>query len=194
MKHTIIILILFVGATFAQSDLSNSVNVKKIVQQQIEEARKKEQASKQKKVEPITTTKSENKEVPITSSHKKSYVKSEPLLTTITNFLMKNTEIIKYSVLAFFSVVILSFVAVRRTKHNNEPEVKKDFKTNIQLVREEKFIKPIDPDLKKIRTNLCLTSKYLNTSEQLVTQTAKKYSLAKTEIMLAAKFRNQTAA
>lgn len=204
MKRGIVILILMTLTIFAQSDLSSSVDVKKIVQQQIEEAKKKEMESsaekeiiaeqKEEKNESEVLQKPENESEVITlKPRSKSSRESNSKPVSIWNTITNNMEIVKYAVLGFFSVIVMSFVAVRRSKLNKKHVPKNDFKENIKLVRAEKFIKPIDPDLKKIRTNLTLTSKYLNTSEHYVTETAKKYSLAKTEIMLAAKFRNQSA-
>lgn len=195
MIRCMFIITLFVLTTFAQSDLSSSVDVKQIVRQQIEEARKKElEASTAEKEEKVIPKEKKNIEAAIPEVHKQAQKNGEDVFTKTSNFITNNPGVIKYAIIIFFSIIVTSFVAVRRVKLNKKPAVGNDFKTNIKLVREEKFIKPIDPDLKKIRTNLCLTSRYLNTSDQFVTETAKKLNLAKTEIMLAAKFsRNQSA-
>ena len=177
----------------AETDEANSVDIKKIVQEQIQKAKEKE-TDPISDVEPEIIQKAEESiKVPAEQMVDPKPLRKQQNTSGVIHFLTSNTDILKYSVIGLFSAVVFGFVALRRTRISKKVEQPNTFKKNIQLVREEKFIKPIDPDLKKIRTNLCLTSKYLNTSDHFVSETARKYNLAKTEIMLAAKFRNQSA-
>ena len=173
MIRKVIILIAFVVMVNAQEvAVDNTVNIREIVQQQIEEAKKKE-------VKPI-------KQIP--ASMKPVKIVEKPVINLQTQDYSLISKIIA---LGLSSTIILSVVAIRRRKLKNNNN-SSDFKSNIQLMRQEKFIKPIDPKLKKIRTNLCLNSKYLNHSENDITNAARKYNIAKTELLLAARLKNQT--
>ncbi len=193
MMKWVYIFILACLVISAETDEANSVDIKKIVQEQIQKAKEKE-------TDPISDVKTDtikkaenNLQAPVKDKVDSNPMRKQQSTSGIIHFLTSNTDILKYSVIGLFSAIVFGFVALRRARISKKVEQPNTFKKNIQLVREEKFIKPIDPDLKKIRTNLCLTSKYLNTSDQFVSETARKYNLAKTEIMLAAKFGNQSA-
>lgn len=173
MKKRIIIFLAIGLLTYSQKIQHESeINVRELVQQQIEEAKKRESETKLiLSIEPNTTI---NKNV-----------RAEPQLP------IEDTTTEKLGILILFSISIFSILAIRRRLSKNNIHV--NLKKNIKLMREEKFIKPIDPKLKKIRTSLCLTSTNLNASERDLTDTAKKYNIAKSELLLAAKFNRQTA-
>ena len=56
-------------------------------------------------------------------------------------------------------------------------------------MREEKFIKEIDPKLKEIRTRLTLTSVVLNEDKQ-ISAAARRSQIGKEEILLASRMRS----
>ncbi|WKZ70152.1 MAG: hypothetical protein QY331_02640 [Melioribacteraceae bacterium] len=172
IQKVIILIALMVIINAQELAVDNSVNVREIVQKQIEEAKKKEAKAV--------------KHIP--ASMKPVKMVEKPVINIQTT---DYTLIGKIVVLGLSATIILSVVAIRRRKLRSHTS-SSDLKTNIQLMRQEKFIKPIDPKLKKLRTNLCLNSKYLNNSESDITNAARKYNIAKTELLLAARLRNQT--
>lgn len=150
----------------------DNVNVKELVQKQIAAAKQRMSNKNITKADGVITS---NPEVNIADT------KIERIDTPLNKIIF----------LAVSAIIIFYFVGYRRRKtkiKNTNTELKK----NIQLIREEKFIKPIDPRLKKIRTTLCLNSQYLNHNEKEITQAAKKYNISTTELLLAAKFRNHS--
>ena len=166
----LILLCLFVSAQTNKSD--ENINIKELVQKQIKEAKKKG---------------NENK---IINSVEKTPI--EERQTKYVNVAETDNPLLgKIIVLSSFSTILLSIVVFRRKRRNKSSGPIIDLKANVKLMREEKFIKPIDPKLKKIRTNLCLNSKYLNNNDVDITSTARKYNIAKTELVLAARFRNE---
>ena len=121
-------------------------------------------------------------------------VRNDEPVRSILSYILRPFESVegKLIILGAFSVSVLSFVGIRRSRQVKPVPVKSktenDFKKNIQLMREERFIKPIDPKLKEIRTNLYLDSRYLNQSNAILTETARSLNIAKTELILASRF------
>lgn len=185
MIKRLLIILFFSLLMYAQNTTGDTaVNIREIVQKQIDEARKKEAELKSappKEQKILSDQKIKTPQPPVTT-RKTQYVNIGET---------DNSLLGKIIVLSSFSTLVFSILAYRRKrmKKNNS---KGDLKTNVKLMREEKFIKPIDPKLKKIRTGLCLNSKYLNNNEADITNTARKYNIAKSELVLAARFRNQT--
>lgn len=172
IKRTIILLLLSLFLHAQNSSDAENVNIKEIVQKQIDEAKKKDNEQRTTaKIEPVPVVKQHTKYVNVGETD--------------------NSLLGKIIVLSSFSTLLLSIVAYRRKRKNKKVEGTNDLKTNVKLMREEKFIKPIDPKLKKIRTSLCLNSKYLNNNDADITSTARKYNIAKSELILAARFRNE---
>lgn len=174
MRKIPVILLVFSLFIYGQEVIpNNEINVREIVQQQIDNARKRESKAKVYLL-----------------AEKNDAVKQN--VNTTSQFFADDVTLQKIGFLILFSISIFSYIAIRRKKISGS-NGNNTLKKNIKLMREEKFIKPIDPKLKKIRTSLCLTSKNLNASERDITDTAKKYNIAKSELLLAAKFNKQTA-
>lgn len=174
MRKIPVILLVFSLFIYGQEVIpDNEINVRDIVQQQIDNARKRESKAKVYLL-----------------AEKNDVVKQN--VNTTSQFFADDVTLQKIGFLILFSISIFSYIAIRRKKISGSTG-DNTLKKNIKLMREEKFIKPIDPKLKKIRTSLCLTSKNLNASERDITDTAKKYNIAKSELLLAAKFNKQTA-
>lgn len=174
MRKIPVILLVFSLFIYGQEVIpDNEINVREIVQQQIDNARKRESKAKVYLL-----------------AEKNDAVKQN--VNTTSQFFVDDVTFQKIGFLILFSISIFSYIAIRRKKISGS-NGNNILKKNIKLMREEKFIKPIDPKLKKIRTSLCLTSKNLNASERDITDTAKKYNIAKSELLLAAKFNKQTA-
>lgn len=173
MKSTLVILLFILSPLFAQSELSeDKINVKEIVEKQISEAKKKLQNDDLSFAE-IAAINENNKTERYNSGFDINSIET------------------RLSILAGFSIFVFSFVAVKRYKKSDKKETDK-LKKNIQLMRQEKFIRPIDPKLKKLRTNLFLNSRYLNEDHESVSSTARRYNIAKTELILASRFRKET--
>lgn len=173
MKSTTIILFFILFPAIAQNKVGEAdVNVKEIVEQQISEAKKKMEKQNLLNTDIMTLPKEQ---------------KTESLLGKLDI----NSIETRALVLSGFSILVFSFVAVRRYKKKDRPDTNQ-LKKNIQLMREEKFIRPIDPRLKKIRTNLFLNSRYLNEDCNSLSNTARRYNIAKTELILASRFKKET--
>ncbi len=153
----------------AQSDEAGSVHM--LVQQQIEEAKKKNNA-------PVLIV---EKPVPVKTEVKKVLENNDSLLSISSSF------VVKAVIMLTATAAALVWLRIRRAKRNLTDKNNR-FKKNIKLMREEKFIKEIDPRLKEIRTRLTLTSVVLN-EDSKVTAAAKKSQIGKEEILLATRIR-----
>lgn len=173
MKRIFLIMVLILLHVSAQEQaVEKEIDIKEIVEKQIEAAK-------------VKMSQGEINQAAITIKHSE---KSE--IEKVLAFLQNNSIETKVVILFFFSTIVFSFVAVRRINKKNRTQTN-DLKKNVQLMREQKFIKPIDPKLKKLRTNLFLTSRYLEDNSSL-SNTARKYNIAKTELILASRFRKET--
>lgn len=173
MKRIFLIVLLILLHLSAQEQaVEKEVDVKEIVEKQIEAAKIKMNQS----------------EIKLTAITIQPAGKNET--GKVLAFLQNNSIEAKAAILFSFSTIVFSFVAVRRIKKRKRAHTN-DLKKNIQLMREQKFIKPIDPKLKKLRTNLFLTSRYLEDNSSL-SNTARKYNIAKTELIIASRFRKET--
>lgn len=174
MKKIFLLILLSLIVIPEKNFCEDNVNIKELVMKQIAEAK-----AKNSQFDAATV-----------SDDNQPKQKSSKAGGSLFNY---NSLSFKMIVLAGFSVVVLSFVAVRRRRLFYNKLSSAELKRNIKLVREEKFIKPIDPKLKMIRTALCLNTKHLNKTDKSLTAEAKKYNLAKTELVLAEKFAKQNA-
>ena len=184
-----LILIITGVSLLANTDIDEGeVNVHQLVQKQIENVKTKEENQIQEKQTPEIQI---SKQQPVIQPVVREESKTQSISSSsgFTPFEMKLV------ILGSFSSLVLFVVGIRRIKKNkfetkNTPDA--EFKKNIQMVRAEKFIRPIDPKLKKIRTNLYLNTRYLNETNSSVSDAAKKLNIAKTELILAARFNRET--
>ncbi len=177
MKKLLPILIFVVfGAVHPQTpDNSDSVSVKKIVQMQIENALQKKNRTHSEIAANKTNKKIETKLLVKPSSLSLLRYTANPLYIKIG-----------IMILASLTVFVWVFLRRRRKKSGNDR-----LKENIGLMRREKFIKNIDPQLKEIRTKLCLTASTLS-NEKEVTAKARQMNIAKGELMLAMKMKGSS--
>ncbi len=170
IKRILISLLLFcalgIGAVMAQAN--DNVDVKAIVKNQISAARAKEK-------EKVSTNTN------ISTEFAAANVKESG----------SSTLFIKLSILVFAGIIATFWVIKRRSDEQKIKNVQQ-LKKNIKLVREEKFIKEIDPKLKAIRTSLYLNSSNLNPVGKGVSQRAKALQIAKGELLLASRIRLYT--
>ncbi len=149
---------------------ADSIDVKYLVQKQFEEAKRKSLAevAKNEKSEVITA---------------KNSIVTETGLTGIPDdYFYKGLVMLTGTAVAF------SWVKLRRFKRKKVFK-NSQFKKNVKLMREEKFIKEIDPKLKEIRTKLTLTSVILN-EDKKISAAARKSQIGKEEILLASRIRS----
>lgn len=85
-------------------------------------------------------------------------------------------------ILVLSSIILLSFVLLRRVKIK-EKVISKQFRENIRLLREENLKKPIDYSLTPVRKSL-LEKIESCFEEQTITALARKLNIAKGEIHL----------
>jgi hypothetical protein len=164
-------LLIFAPILTAQN--SDSLYIQSIVKQQIAEAKLKNSVPVFKYIgTQQSVIPSENKQI---SPEEISGIPDEYLYKGI---------IMMIGVIAVFSWL--------RYRKNQRSKVLQNYrmKKNIRLMREEKFIKEIDPRLKNIRTKLILTSVVLN-EDKKVNAAAKKSQIGKEEINLASRIRSR---
>lgn len=167
---TAVLLNLFNTKVYTQA--VDSVDVSQIVQNQIEEAKKKSSTVV------LHNSRSSIVEVPV----KGVIIKTKEILGIPEDYFYKGLVL----VVGAFAIGI--WYLIRQQKYHRAIR-NNSFKTNIKMMREEKFIKEIDPRLRQIRTNLTLTSAILKEDQQ-VTAAAKKSRIGKEEILLASRIRS----
>ncbi|MFA3783864.1 hypothetical protein ABRY23_12455 [Melioribacteraceae bacterium 4301-Me] len=171
-----LLLLVLVNPILGFSEASNStdsIDVKKLVQLEIQKAI-------QKKSTPHVALKVDNK-INENIKQKNIYINKKFSFSA-------NSLNIRIAVMLFAAVAAFLVVYIRRRKRNKP--IKSNLKENIQLIREEKFIRKIDPRLKEIRTKLCLTASTLSDEREVVTK-ARQMNIAKGELMLAMKMNGQ---
>jgi hypothetical protein len=175
VKNTaaVLFLLLAVNVTVYKAQSSETNEIKLLVQQQIEEAKKKND---------LAQAQTASVEVKPVSAPVKTE-KAKP----VEHELFSSDIIIKSGIMLAATIGVLIWLGIRKTKKNLKTK-DNQFKKNIKLMREEKFIKEIDPKLKEIRTKLTLTSVVLNEEKQ-VTAAARKSQIGKEEILLASRIR-----
>ncbi len=168
---------LIINAGFSQDyseKTSDSVDVRALVQSQVDIAREKEKEDqlKNEKINDKIAVK-ENKEV---SNNLSSF---EPF---------SNTIFIKSGVIILFAGFIFSFVLLRRKRSNSKKDFNKIFKENINLIRSEKLMsREEDPALNDLRNRLV---KWEAPTSRSISSKAKALQISKGELILAAKIKS----
>ena len=163
---------LFFVSPVLKAQGSDSVDLKYLVQKQIEEAKKKNAAETDNNIELPKTP----------APARKVVIETNLIMGIPTGYFYKGIIMLIGAVAAF------SWVSMRKGKRKKMVENNK-FKRNIKLMREEKFIKEIDPKLKEIRTRLTLTSVVLN-EDKKISAAARRSQIGKEEIALASRIRS----
>ncbi len=172
MKYVLIISLIFSVITFAETNSTtnqNNVNVSRIVQQQIKNARQKQN----------------NDRIKILPQKSKENI----LESSISYFEGMNTTILKLIFLLFSSVAAASVVVVKRKKQNEKLSPEKQLKNNIYLIRKEQLIKDENKKLKKVRLKLRKETDFNETEEYKITSKAKNLNISKGELLLAARIK-----
>ena len=157
------------------SSVADSIDIRKIVNDQIEQARKKEETAKTIPATvsaTVVTAGLSGNEVPSFSAW------------------YKNELIWKGGLLAVVSVAALTFVLIRRRKVNSPKKLQKALKKNIKNLREEKLIETGDSKLSAIRNRLRKNIKTYSENGGRFAQKARELNIAEGELLLAARIRS----
>ncbi len=178
--------------TFSQAD---SINIKQIVEGQINAIKEKQLKETKKQIVAIDikneTTPSLTKKG--LSNKGSNFVQNsiKPLLNKIQDTFFYSEAITnKVKILGFASIISLLVVIIRR-KIINRKFLKKDgLKDNIRLLREERVVKKTDIKLKGIRNSLVNNTLSYSNTQAGISKVAKEMSIAKGEVLLAAKIKS----
>lgn len=153
---------------------SDSVDVRALLQSQIDIAREKE------KEEELKINQSNSR---ITSNE----IKTPP--KNLSSFdLFSNILFIKAGVIMLFAVSTFSYIFFRRRRIRNKKDFNKIFKKNINLIRAEKlFSKEDNPALNSLRNQLVENESITSRS---ISSKAKELHISKGELILASKIKS----
>lgn len=159
---TCIMMMIAFSSLFATT--ADSLDIRKLVYKQIEEAKAKQNNEVRTQVVSGASTLVPTNAISSSENSEQSYT--------------------FYKILFLFAASGMVGAIVyynRRKKQNIEQTIQ--LKKNIQMMRQEKFIKRIDPRLKQIRTQLCLNSTQLKG----ITNAARKLNIGKEELVIASR-------
>ncbi len=182
-------------SVITDSTISDSINISSIVSKQIAEALLKQQEQIQNVVveqDTVTEKTEEQKDslniaiVPASDIIKQNAATDNGLLKTES----ENESGIDFRIAVLSSAVLLAagIVSIRRIKLSRKSL--KGLKNNINLMREEKIVKPADKKLSQLRSKLKKSTEQLGSLDEAVSLTAKNLNIAKGELMLAAKIKS----
>lgn len=185
-------------AVITDSTVSDSISISSIVSKQIAEALLKQQQqipnviaekdTAKEKAEDLNTKKDSLNIAVVPASN---IIKHNPgTELNITKTDSENESGIDFRVAIFSTAVLLAagIVSIRRIKLGRKSL--KGLKNNINLMREEKIIKPADKKLSQLRSKLKKSTEQLGSLDEAVSLTAKNLNIAKGELMLAAKIKS----
>lgn len=174
MKTLVLYISLLLLQTTTMAQKNDSVDIRGMVQKQIQEAQKKQKA------ELISVDNKNYKSTPIIKKSSKQTLEQIEVISWMT------TEII---ILLSASIAAVIFIVIRRRRLRKSSS-NRDLKKNIKIIREEQLVINIDPRLRSIRKRLCLNSFYLNNVGNDVSAAARRLQIAKGEILLASRIRS----
>lgn len=167
------------GVKELNSVSTDSIDIRALVQQQIENARNKKSEVfipvKQEVVEAIPA--------PVVTEKPKAAQSDSP-------FAFFLNQPAQYKFYEIVSLVIIGFVVIRRVLSNADKKTRKDLKAKIGMMRDEKVsgIK-IDPKLQKIRKVLKDKLDIFKQSEKHLARTARELNVSQGELLLAARLK-----
>lgn len=195
MRHLQIIILLLVSVfsfTSAQSGIAalpdtakqivntdEEVNVASLVDKQIAIAQAKQWENRQTVV----------KQKHVVAAPIKNKTNENWFTTVSTPFKLSGETAKSVGIILFSALFVFGSVITRRLvlKHKNKAN---NLRTNIQSMRLEKSVVKKETKLKSIRENLLKSSLNFNSGDGSLTRKAKELSIAKGEIMLAAKIKS----
>jgi len=195
MRHLQIIILLLVSVfsyTYAQSGIAalpdtakqagnsdEEVSVASLVEKQIAIAQAKQWENRQTVV----------KQKPVVAAPIKNKTNENWFTTVSTQFKFSVETAKSVGIILFSTMLVFGSVITRRLvlKHKNKSN---NLRSNIQSMRLEKSVVKKETKLKSIRENLLKSSLNFNSGEGSLTRKAKELSIAKGEIILAAKIKS----
>jgi hypothetical protein len=158
----------------------DSINLKAIVQVQIDSAKARDARGEVKsQINYYESVLAKTSESGIGISWMK--LKVDSFFSSKTN--------LKLLIIAGFSILVFFTVFIRRTLRRHKVSSRKKLKENISLIRKESKIKKEDPELDFIRSGL-INEADSNVMVNSISTKAKELRIAKGEIMLAAKIKS----
>lgn len=155
----------------------DSVNIRALVQKQIDDARTKKVESS---VKPVMQAKIE---VPVMKN-----LQPKETANSLVNYLM--TQPVQYKIYEVVSLAIICFVLLRRVIGNWGRKSKKNLKIKIGLMREEKVGgTKMNPKLAKIRKVLKNNLEIFKQDDQQMAKTARQLNVSQGELLLAARLK-----
>ncbi len=217
MKKIIFLLVLFSITLTAQTQ--DSVDIRALVQKQIDFARERDRIEQLKKdslanvkvyygpqplyygpyeeVIPVKKDTLPAVKTPIAlaqETKKTSAVKENILNTTLLNAKKGNKStndfMLKFYILGGASIAAFSFVYIRRKFLKLVLKPDKSLKNNIKTIRGENLIKRERPQLKSIRSKLVNSPVILNNHGKSLPSVARELNISQGEIILAAKIKS----
>ena len=166
----------------SKADISagtDSINISQMVQAQIDAARQKDLAERNKPVKQAIVT-AENHPVQSSTS----------FITDIRSKIpLSDDMLMKLSIIGTASALASGIIITRR-KRGRKKSVKHDLKTNIKLLREEKIYGKPDGKLSSIRNKLVNAPSTYELSNKAVARNARELNISKEEIYLAARIKS----
>lgn len=188
-------------AVITDSNTSDSINISLIVMEQIKQAKLKSELDAKQLTDAKDTTiianqvssQTENNDSIILTTQLpiKPEGKNEMNAASIMQTELKDSGGIdsKVAILSGAAVIAIGFISFRRIKFSKKSGVNK-LKKNINLMREEKFVRSTDKKLSQLRSKLRMNAEYFSMKENSVSAKAKGLNISKGELMLAAKIKS----
>jgi hypothetical protein len=174
----LILTMIFIRVAAAQNS-RDSINIKAMVQDQINSAKEVLQQEK------ILLERAKKEHASIRGARKiniRTIDSSSSLISAATY--------LKIYILTVASFLAFLIIAYRRSKKRTIKGESKKLKNNIKLLRKEVPVQNFDKDLSTVRKEIIVSDSDIN-SEENISSVAKKHSLAKGEILLAAKIKEK---
>ncbi len=164
------------AAKVEQTTVNDTVNISKMVQEQI-------QTAKEKEIQ-IRKLKSEAALLPIVEQNARALKGLNPLP------FLSSIYFSKWFILIYASIFVALLIVIRRIK-NKKNDSTRDLKNAINILRNEVAVKKQNKKLEKLRKKIHANSQLNNFGEQEIIKTAKKLQISKGELLLAVKIKSQ---
>lgn len=179
LKLVLIFSILFSCYSAAQnqesSGIDSTVDIKALVAQQIIEIKEKEKSAETRKTV---------QQVPAQKLPSKKIVKAE-----MNESLLSKKDMLKIFIILEASLIAALVILWRRRNYNPDAQLLNKLRKNIRLLREERLATYNDAHLSKIRSALQTQPIKVDDRGRDIITKARKYSISKGEVHLAAKLK-----
>ena len=189
MRKVCLILFLFSSLLIAQETVidstaqnaavSDSVNIRSLVQEQIQKALLNQSQSAHASVNAVQQK--EKATVPVKPEEQLSG------MAVIAGMILNQP--LQYKIFELGSLLIVGFVLLRRLIQTIKKKSLNALKAKISLLRNEKVLAKQDPKLQLVRKQLSNNELIFNKSEKQISKSAKELKISKGELLLAARLR-----